>query len=221
MHNNAPVGLANVLLFFLGKLYIPFKASCPKIKSEILTLEGFGFRELWAMHSLTRLQFSNPQGVPKANDGSLLNILLQSGGIAPTKCTRARERLWSFSLFSCSFTAWLWLVSLLSVLARTQPRHSSGDSSFQALFPPNMWNYPLSLPFYSHSIVSTSALLPSTHCCNVSLGVQYTHYICCYQNTLMDCKMPLTLFWMLSAENSRSGSSSILEAARYDCSEGS
>lgn len=72
----------------------------------------------------------------------------------------------------------------------------------------------LSSPLQSYH--NPSALLPSTRCCSVSLGMQYTHYIHRYQDTLMDCKTPLTLFWTLSAESSRSHSSSILEASRYD-----
>lgn len=71
----------------------------------------------------------------------------------------------------------------------------------------------LSSPLQSYH--NTSVLLPSTHCCSVSLGMQYTHYIHRYQNTLMDCKTQ-SLFWPLSAEISRSCSSSILEAPRYD-----
>lgn len=122
------------------------------------------------------------------------------------------ERLWSFSLFSCSITAWLWFVSLLSALARTQPRHSSGDSSLQALF---------------HKIYGTIlAPFPST------VIPQYTstfalhsllQYIPGYAiHTLHPSisehpdGLQNAVFWTLSAESSRSYSSRVLEAPRYD-----
>lgn len=115
------------------------------------------------------------------------------------------ERFWSFSLFSCSFTAWLWFVSLLSALARTQPRHSSGEFT-PGSFHQNIRNYPVSLPLFSHSIIHFAfhSLLQY---------MQYTHYMSLSERP---DGLQNAVFWTLSAESSRSRSSCILEAPRYD-----
>lgn len=125
------------------------------------------------------------------------------------------ERLWSFSLFSCSFTAWLWFVSLLSGLARMDTAIGIALGTVHSrLFPPQYVQLScLSSPLQS-SIIHQHLCPPFTVV--VYSWASNTHYICCYQNTLMDCKMPLTLFWTLSDESSRSCGSSILEAPRYD-----
>ena len=101
----------------------------------------------------------------------------------------------------CSFTPWLCFGPLQFALARTIPGHSSGESSLQALFSKSSTQEStLALapsPVLSFHNLSASFALThtSTHSYRLSLGLQCTPYIACYESILVGCKTPLTLFF--------------------------